>query len=215
MQMKRNEEMESKKEYERKRKKELERQKAERARKYEEHDWAKLEEVEEEEIEESKKHKENVAELRAEFSEVDEEYEESGADRVWEEEEDGIDVKDCGFLSANDEVDELKDQFRSKADIREDDHEMQPSEQDGFVGIDTGSSLKTKCHEMESDDDESGILEAMVSRSKNQKNIGLTQKPKWASKKAQVKVDSDEMDFMEYNKLKGSRRNRGGRKQKG
>lgn len=245
MQIKRNEERERKKEEEKERKKELERQKAERARKYEEPDWAKVEDVEDEEIEEiveddkkkkgdgkelycvacgkkfksdkqwknheqSKKHKEKVAELREAFIDEDEEYEEGEA-----EDEDEIDAEESSVLSADDEVDELRDQFNSTMEVQEKDDEVQSSEHDDFVDMDSASSLKGLRSEMGSDNDEASILEAMVSGHKNRKNSGLTQKPKGASKKIPVEVDSDEMDFMEYNNLKGTRRNRGGRKQRG
>ncbi|KAL1553422.1 hypothetical protein AAHA92_14104 [Salvia divinorum] len=105
MQIKRNEEMERRKEEGKQRKKELERQKAEKARNYEEPEWARVEAIEEDEAEDaleekknefycvacskkfrsdkqwknheqSKKHKEKAAELREAFREEDIEYEE-------------------------------------------------------------------------------------------------------------------------------------------
>ncbi|CAI9281500.1 unnamed protein product [Lactuca saligna] len=215
MQMKRNEEIEKKKEEERARKKEMERVKAERARLYEEPDWAKMEDsdevvVEEEEEDErknefycvvcgkkfksdkqwknheqSKKHKEKVAELREAFEEEEEDEEE-------EEEE---------------EVTENKDD-----DLRSEDID------DGEVLVDEVEELKEKFEEViiekeetahdeekddnDDDDDDENSLEAMLSWNKNKK------KPK---KKVYVEVEEEEVDLMEYNNKKG-RRKRGGKK---
>ncbi|KAL3528463.1 hypothetical protein ACH5RR_007785 [Cinchona calisaya] len=165
--------------------------------------------------EQSKKHKEKVAELREAFIDEDEEYEEGEGDGVREQKEDEIDAEESGLLSADDEVDGLREQFKSNMKIQEEDDEAQSSEQDGIVDMDSDSCSKGQHSEMGSDDDETSILEAMVSGRNNQKNAGLTQKPKRASKKISVEVDSEEMDFMEYNNFKVSKRNRRGRKQRG
>ncbi|XP_027167339.1 DNAJ protein JJJ1 homolog [Coffea eugenioides] len=168
--------------------------------------------------EQSKKHKEKVAELRNTFIEEDEEYEEGKTEEVGEEyeEEDEVGAEESGFLSADDEVDELMDHFNSTMEIREEGNdEAQSSEQDGLVDRDSGIGLKELQSDMRSDDDEASNLEAMVSGQKNRKNGSLDQKPKRASNKIPVEVDSNEMDFMAYNNMKGSRRNRGGRKQRG
>ncbi|CAI9111826.1 OLC1v1012149C1 [Oldenlandia corymbosa var. corymbosa] len=241
MQVKRNEEIEKKKEEERQRKKELERLKAERLRNYEEPEWAKVDEFEDEEEEiieetprkgggqelycvacgkkfksekqwknheQSKKHKEKVAELREAFHNEDEEYEDLEVDGVKEELEDGIDAEESGLVSAeDDELDELRDHLASTLEIPEDDD-------DRFI-YDNGNSKVGVHPEMGSDDNEENILEDMVSGYKNQKGVGLTQKPKRASKKIQVEIDSDDMDFLEHDSMKGSRRNRGRRKQRG
>lgn len=166
--------------------------------------------------EQSKKHKEKVAELRHAFIEEDEEYDEGKTEEVGEqhEEEDEIGAEESGFLSADDEVDELRYHFNSTVAIQEEDNaEVQSSEQDGLIDMDSGSSLKELPSDMGSDDDEASNLEAMVLGQKNRKNASLDQKPKCVSKKIPVEIDSDEMDFMAYNNMK--RRNMGGRKQRG
>lgn len=166
--------------------------------------------------EQSKKHKEKVAELREAFDNEDEEYGEEEADELtMEKEEDVVDVQDSEFLSADDEVDGLGDQFTSTVEIQEDDDEVQSSEQDGFVNTNTGSGFEGLHPEVGSDDNEESILEDMVSGHKNRKNGGFTEKPKRASKKTQVEIHSDDMDVMEDDNLKVSRRNRGRRKQRG
>ncbi|KAL0364756.1 UNVERIFIED_CONTAM: DNAJ protein JJJ1 [Sesamum angustifolium] len=243
MQVKRNEEMERKKEEEKQRKKELERQKAEKARNYEEQEWAKVEEVEEDEAEDmleekkqefycvacskkfksdkqwknheqSKKHKEKVAELREAFREEDEEYEATeGSEREAEEgkevEGDGV-----GDLSADDRVNDLPEQFEDAVVIEGDDSDdgkTASSEVDEFAGADNHSRWKGIAAELGSDDDEASMIEAMLSRSKRtNKN-----QPKAPSNKTQVEMDSDDMEFMEYNDTKSSRRNRGSRRQRG
>ncbi|KAL0357362.1 UNVERIFIED_CONTAM: DNAJ protein JJJ1 [Sesamum calycinum] len=232
MQVKRNEEMERKKEEEKQRKKELERQKAEKARNYEEQEWAKVEEVEEDEAEDmleekkqefycvacskkfksdkqwknheqSKKHKEKVAELREAFREEDEEYEATeGSEREAEEgkevEGDGV-----GDLSADDRVNDLPEQFEDAVVIEGDDSDdgkTASSDVDEFAGADNHSRWKGIAAELGSDDDEASMIEAMLSRSKRtNKN-----QPKAPSNKTQVEMDSDDMEFMEYNDTKGS-----------
>lgn len=166
--------------------------------------------------EQSKKHKEKVAELREAFDNEDEEYGEEEADELrMEEEDDGVDVQESEFLSADDEVDGLGDQFTSTVEIREDDDEVQSSEQDGFVNTNTGSGFEGLHPEMGSDDHEGSVLDDMVSGHKNRKNVRSTEKPKRESKKTQVEIDSDDLDVMEDDNLKVSRRNRGRRKQRG
>lgn len=246
MQKKREEERERKREEEKERKKELERQKAERARMYEEPDWAKVDEFEDEEMEEeaeengkkgdgkefycvacgkkfksdkqwknhekSRKHKEKVAELREAFEDEDEEYEDELVDGEKDKEEDAV-PEESTFLSADDGTDELAEQFENRVEIQEDNEEAQSSDEDMSGGNNDGSDIEELRSEMRSDEDEASILEAMVSGHKSRKNVGLTQKPKSPAKKAPV-VDTDEMDFMEYNNLKGTRRKRGSRRQK-
>ncbi|KAL2482078.1 DNAJ heat shock N-terminal domain-containing protein [Forsythia ovata] len=243
MQAKRNEEMERKKEEERQRKKELERQKAERVRNYEEPEWTKAEEVESEESEDaveedakkkelycvacgkkfksdkqwknheqSKKHKEKVAELREALGEEDREFEETeGNERKDEEEEEG-------YLSADDGVNDLRNQFEDSVGIQgqeSDDENAESNEEDGIVDIDNGSVSMRVSAELESDDDEVSLLEAMLSGHKTRKKVDARHQPKASEKKIQVEVDVDEMDFMEYNNTKGPRRNKGGRRRRG
>lgn len=233
MQMKRNEEMERKREEERQRKKELERLKAERAREYEEPDWAKVDEedVEVEDAmeekkkelycivcskkfksdkqwknhEQSKKHKEKVAELRGSFSEEDRAYDATEGNVSNGEEENKVDTESAGYLSADEEVIEL--QIRFGGSFGTEQKIENESEEDASANVDNGSE-----GDGVSDDDEASILEAMVSGRNSQK---LGNQTKNSSKKNQVDVSSDELEFMEYNDTKVSRRNRGGRKGRG
>ncbi|KAG8388760.1 hypothetical protein BUALT_Bualt02G0158800 [Buddleja alternifolia] len=245
MQMKRNEEMERKREEEKQRKKELERQKAEKARNYEEPEWAKVEEVDDYEAEDvveqtkddlycvvcskkfksdkqwknheqSKKHKEKVAELREAFSEEDKEYEATeGYQREAEEEKDVHDGNGVGYLSADDGVNELQQQFEGSVGIQGDesgDGATESSEINEFADVNNYSGGNSVTAELGSDNDEASVLEAMLSGRKNRKKVG--NKAKAPAEKIQVEIDSDELEFMEYNDTKGSRRNRGGRRRR-
>ncbi|KAH6755817.1 hypothetical protein C2S53_009089 [Perilla frutescens var. hirtella] len=248
MQIKRNEEMERKREEEKQRKKELERQKAEKARNYEEPEWAKVEEFDEDEDEDedaleekknefycvacskkfrsdkqwknheqSKKHKEKVAELRNAFREEDEEYEAEEADEM--EEANG---NDAGYLSADDGVSKLQEQFEGGLGVQEDDSDdgknasseaeefEDPKDHSGGNGVAEGMGSD---YDDDDDDDEASILEAMLSgrRSRNK----ARNQPKDPATKTQTETDGDELDFMEYNDTKGSRRNKGGRRRRG
>lgn len=245
MQIKRNEEIERKKEEEKQRKKELERQKAEKARNFEEAEWTKVEEefedVEAEDVEEqkknelycvacskkfksdkqwrnheqSKKHKEKVAELREAFSEEDKEYEEAEGNKGEEEEVKEADENGFPYFSADKEVHELEDHFESGVSIQGDESDegkTESSETNELAYIDKNSRGKGIASVLGSDDDEDSVLEAMLSGHKSRNKVG--NKPKAPAKKTQVEVDSDELEFMEYNDTKGSRRNRGGRRRR-
>ncbi|GFP84543.1 Dnaj homolog subfamily c member 21 [Phtheirospermum japonicum] len=234
MQLKRNVEMEKKREEEKQRKKELEREKAEKARNYEEPEWAKADEVEDEfedaveekrtefycvvcskkfksdkqwrNHEQSKKHREKVAELREAFSEEDKEYEEATEGNK-SEADDEIGV---GYLSADDNVNELLEQFEVNVGIQEDDSDdekIESSNADKVAGIDNNNGGGG------SDDDETSILEAMLSEHKSRNKLGNRRKA--PIKKVEAEINSDELEFMEYNDTKGSRSNRGGRRRRG
>lgn len=255
MQIKRNEEMERKREEEKQRKKELDRQKAEKAKQYEEPEWTKVEEVEEGEgegededaleekknefyciacskkfrsdkqwknHEQSKKHKEKVAELREAFCEEDKEYEAAEGEEV--EEADG---NGDGYLSADDGVTKLRQQFDGSVGIQgddrcdgkttsiEEDEFDDPKDNSGGNGVAEGIGHDDDDDDEDEDngDDERSILEAMLSGRRG-RNKARNQ-PKAPSTKTQMESDDDELDFMEYNDTKGSRRNRGGRRRRG
>ncbi|KAI3761284.1 hypothetical protein L1987_51696 [Smallanthus sonchifolius] len=224
MQMKRHEDMEKKKEEERAKKMELAREKAERARAYEEPDWAKVEDdvsdEEEEDVrknqlycvacgkkfkndnqwknhEQSKKHKDKVAELREAFGEEDQDNDDDDDD------DNGVGDAD-GFVSA-DEVEKLKEQLGGveiQKEEKGDDQESQSEEE--FVDVDNGG--KGVDDDEEEEDDENSVLKAMLN---NRKNLGSMRK----QKKVYVEVEAEEeVDLMEYNNKKG-RRKRGGRKE--
>ncbi|XP_059645637.1 DNAJ protein JJJ1 homolog [Cornus florida] len=253
MQVKRSEEMERKRMEEREKRRQLEREKKERAKAYEEPEWSKVEEGDEEvedggEIEDeihekkkelycvvcgkkfksekqwknheqSKKHKEKVAELKEAFG--DEESEEevlSGDGNLGSGDGNGPVVD-------NDEVDELREQFKDSFGVQErksgggdnDDDEARSRDEEEFLDVDNNSGgLKGVGEFFGSGDDEVDILETMVSGHKSRKNVASVHqsKAKNSSTKAHVESDSDEMDF-EYNKRKSTRRNRGARRGRG
>ncbi|KAL8529428.1 hypothetical protein ACS0TY_006744 [Phlomoides rotata] len=239
MQIKRNEEMERKREEEKQRKKELERQKAEKAKSYEEPEWAKVEEDEEDEAdseveekrkefycvvcskkfksdkqwknhEQSKKHKEKVAELKDAFDEEDKEYE-ATEEIEREADENGVD-----YLSADDGINEIQEQFKGSVGIQEDDSDdgkNASSDANEYTDADVYSGGKGIAEGLGSDDDEASILEAMLSGHKSRNKVGNQHKA--PANKIQVEIDSDELEFMEYNDTKGSRRNKGGRRRRG
>lgn len=230
MQMKRNEEIEKKKEEERKKKLELAREKAERARVYEEPEWAKVEDDVADEVveevegerknelycvacgkkfksdkqwknhEQSKKHKEKVAELREAFGEEDREDDDT------DDEDDEVLGDGDEFVSA-DEVEQLKEKLKGVDIKKEENDDDQQSQSEEFVDVENdGEGEGDTEDEDEDDDDEDSVLKAML---KSRKNLGSTRKPK--AKNVYVEVEDEEVDMMEYNNVKG-RRNRRGRK---
>lgn len=249
MQIKRNEEMERKREEEKQRKKELERLKAEKAKSYEEPEWAKVEETEEDEAdneveekrnefycvvcskkfksdkqwknhEQSKKHKEKVAELKDAFDEEDKEYEATEEIEREAEEEKEADENGVDYLSADDGINELQEQFKGSVGIQEDDTDDGKNASsdanevaDADADANAYSGEKGIAEGLGSDDDEASILEAMLSGHKSRNKVGNL--PKGPANKIQVEIESDELEFMEYNDTKGSRRNKGGRRRRG
>ncbi|KAL1810743.1 hypothetical protein ACET3Z_020808 [Daucus carota] len=172
--------------------------------------------------EQSKKHKEKVAELREAF-----EYEERmNANGKKEEEEDDDEGEEDetegnGFVSADDCADDLTEQFGNGFGVLEEEgtggdeeqEEVESSEEEMFVDIDNGHNLKGNSELGMDVDDEASILEAMVSGLKSKKNKNV--KSKASSPEVHVAKDSDEMEFMDYNNCKGTRRNKGSRRRKG
>ncbi|CAK9147972.1 unnamed protein product [Ilex paraguariensis] len=252
LQMKKKEEMEKKREEERERKRCLERERAERAKAYEDPEWAQVEELDDGEVEEveederkkgdgkelycvacgkrfksekqwknheqSKKHKEKVAELREAFVNEESENDEEEEEERDKEEVAGDDADAGGFMSAEDGVDELQEKFEDWVKIEEQESvsdEGQSSEEEGFLDTNNDGGFKGVGQKLGMNEDEASILESMVSRHKNGKNMGMTREPKASSTKVHVDVDKDENDFMEYNNRKGNKRNRGGRREKG
>ncbi|KAL7605454.1 DNAJ protein JJJ1 homolog [Lactuca sativa] len=206
MQMKRNEEIEKKKEEERARKKEMEREKAERARLYEEPDWAKMEDsdevvVEEEEEEDERKNEFYCVVCGKKFK----------SDKQWKNHEQSKKHKEK--VAELREAFEEEEEEEEEEEVTENKDDLQSEDiDDGEVIVDEVEELKEKfeeviiekeetAHDEEKDDDENS-LEAMLSWNKNKK------KPK---KKVYVEVEEEEVDLMEYNNKKG-RRKRGGKK---
>lgn len=167
--------------------------------------------------EQSKKHKEKVAALREAFDDEDDEYAglvEDGAN----EEQKVSDADRTTDLSADDGVDELAEHLecstRVQEDEREDDNEVQSSEEDETTNYQSGCDLKGVADELGLDDDEASVLEAMISGRRSSKNAGPGGNRHTSAKNVQVETGNDEMDFMEYNNLRSTRRNRGGRRQR-
>ncbi|XP_073154014.1 DNAJ protein JJJ1 homolog [Henckelia pumila] len=243
MQLKRNEEMERKREEEKQRKKELERQKAERARNYTEPEWAKIEELDDEEAEDvderknelycvacgkkfktdkqwknheqSKKHKEKLAELKEAFSEEDREYIAAGENGKAKEENGDADGDGTGYLSADEGLNDLEEQFKVNVGIQEEEtcnDDAEFSDATSFNDMDSGSGQKGASAQMESDDDEASFLQTMVSGRKSRNRVG--NKPKSPVSRIEAEVQRDELEFMEYNDTKGSRRSKGGRRRR-
>ncbi|KAK3037958.1 hypothetical protein RJ639_030663 [Escallonia herrerae] len=161
--------------------------------------------------EQSKKHKEKVAEFREACGKNEGEGEKEDK---WKEEEVLVsDVDGNGFVSADDGVDDLTEKLEKGVGVEEqedsENHESESSEEEGLVDIDNGVADKLGSD----DDDATGILDAMISKSK--KKLGQKQKQRAPLPKFHDEVDSNEVDFMEYDNRKSTRRNRGGRRQKG
>lgn len=229
MSLKRKEETERRKEEERVRKKKMEKERLERVRAYEEPEWAKVEEEEEgddwdemegkggekEELycvacgkkfksekqwknhEQSKKHKEKVAELRESFIDEEEEVEdleveEDVEDRLRE----GLRIEEEEEDKGENRVDEMSE------------------EDDGFFDVEEGGEEVVEVDSDNHDDEENSVLEAMVSGKKD-KNASFKSEDVVSHKGFHVKDDSDEVEYMEYDKRKNRRRNKRGKKERG
>lgn len=163
--------------------------------------------------EQSKKHKEKVAALREAFDEEDDEYSEVVEDGESEE----LNVADADRttdLSADDGVNELAEHLEGSTRIQEDeleDDEVQSSDEDETTNYQSASDIKGVADELGLDDDEASVLEAMISGRKSRKNAVPGHSRQTSAKN---EASNDEMDFMEYNNLRSTRRNRGGKKQR-
>ncbi|KAL2321516.1 hypothetical protein Fmac_025895 [Flemingia macrophylla] len=201
MRVKRSVEMERKKEEERERKRRLERERKERALAYEEPEWARVEEDEvlewdqdqDEEKnnerqfycvlcgkkfksekqwknhEQSKKHKERVAEFR---------------DSIGDEE--GLEG-DEGLESEGDGVGDMEERFRDGLNVEDDEYFDAPHENEADVSVNFGDE--------DEQDDENGVLEAMVAGHKNRNPPASTDKRKTSvNPSSQIENDGDEPD---------------------
>lgn len=245
MMVKRNLEMEKKREEDRERKKRLEKERLERAMAYEEPEWTRVVEEDEEEVDEkafeevdekrkkneetelycalcgkkfksekqwknheqSKKHREKVAEFR---------------DSI--EDEDSLEVEDEEKNEVDDGVDELGEQMRDWFQIGEEDTEVSNGD-DEYYDVDNANrfgKFEEKAgindeddEEKDDEDNEIGVLEAMLTGRKNRKN-GFSRRESNETTLTHVHTenDSDEFEFMDYNKTKSTRRKRGARKER-
>ncbi|XP_015883263.3 DNAJ protein JJJ1 homolog [Ziziphus jujuba] len=156
--------------------------------------------------EQSKKHREKVAEFR----------ESIGNDEEFEDVEDGEDEGRAGMDDGVELVDDLRDQIRYGIQIGEEE-EIEGSDENGFHDVDDGNEMEkvgeatgSNIEEGEDndDDDEMGVLEAMISGRRNRKNGNGPNEH--SSINAHIENDSDE----DYNIRKSSRRKGGTRKDK-
>lgn len=245
MAVKRNLEMERKKEEERERKRALERERLEKIKAYVEPEWARVEEELEEDVrgkggeereeeeeertrregkelycvvcgkkfksekqwknhEQSKKHKEKVAEFRESL--VDEE---EGLEESIEEEPEKVEEEKERV------VDELGEQISDTLEIGEEVEEE--GNGDEFYDAEGGNEVGGGAYGNEKDDDdEMGLLEAMLAGHKSRKNVGSQHEME--SSRSEVRVEDEEGEeagFMEYDNRKSTRRNRGGKKERG
>ncbi|XP_030493202.2 DNAJ protein JJJ1 homolog isoform X2 [Cannabis sativa] len=165
--------------------------------------------------EQSKKHREKVAEFR---------------DSI--EDEESLEVEVGEKDEVDDGVDELVEQL--KDDVRIGEEETQVSDRsDEFYGVDNADKStefeeKTgidnldedgdndgNVEEKEDGEDEIGFLEAMLGGRKNRRNGFLRRElNETSTTKVNVENDSDEFEFMDYNKTKSTRRKRGARKER-
>lgn len=166
--------------------------------------------------EQSKKHKEKVADLRDAFSEEDREFVAMEENEVDAEEERNVDGDDSiGYLSADDGVNELQHQFEGSVRIEkgygdDDDAKTESSEADESEDINNYNREENTSAALGSDEDETGMLEAMLSGHKKRNKV--RNRNKVPADKIQAEIDSNEPEFTEYNDTKGPRRNKGGRR---
>ncbi|CAJ1944187.1 unnamed protein product [Sphenostylis stenocarpa] len=168
--------------------------------------------------EQSKKHKERVAEFRDSISDEEdlkERNEGLGS------EEDGVGVNDDGGLEARirDGLNVEEGETRNGAELDDDDD----VDVDEFFyasnvkeGEDANGSVKLDDDDGDEyeDNDENGVLEAMLAGHKNRKPRASIHKPKVSIAPSQIENENDEVDPMEYNNRKSTRKKRGAKKEK-
>ncbi|XP_061364939.1 DNAJ protein JJJ1 homolog isoform X2 [Gastrolobium bilobum] len=179
--------------------------------------------------EQSKKHKEKVAEFRdslgdEEDLEAELEGEGAGKERL-ESEEDGIGLNDDQSgetdYGAGDLEERIRDglnvaegETRSGVELNDDDddeffdarHAKEGEEEEAAVSVDFDADDK--------DDDEIGVLEAMLAGHKNRKPSASAHKPKASAASSQIENENDGVGPMEYNNRKSAKKKRGAKKEK-
>ncbi|KAG5027932.1 hypothetical protein JHK87_011446 [Glycine soja] len=173
--------------------------------------------------EQSKKHKERVAEFRdsigdEEDLEEEEEEEEEGKEGL-ESEEDQVGV--------NDEIDngigDLEARIRDGVNVEEGETRNGIELNDGDEFFDAsrvkeGEEANVKVnfrYDGNDEDDENGVLEAMVAGHKNRKPRASAHKPKASVAPSPIENENDELGSKDYNNRKGARKKRGAKKEKG
>ncbi|KAL5544612.1 hypothetical protein UlMin_008396 [Ulmus minor] len=190
--------------------------------------------------EQSKKHREKVAEFRDSIGDEDFEDTVEGEEEVEAEVDDGVDelggqIRDGFQIKTDDEVGvsdgddfyDVEDAIGSEnvgGDLSSN-NEDEAVEGEGEGKDDLGLNKKdngdvdVKEEEKEggqkddNDDDQIGILEAMLAGRKNRKNA--LRREHYAPSSTTVENDGDEVDLMDYNNRRSTRRNRGAKKERG
>jgi len=176
--------------------------------------------------EQSKKHKERVAEFRDSIG--DEEDLEEGNEGLGSE-EDGVGVNGDGVgdLEARirDGLNVEEGVIRNGGELDDDDddtggdgggddefsdasHVKEGEDANGSVNLDDNSN-------QDDDNDENGVLEAMLASHENRKPRASTHKSKASIVPSQIETENDEVDPMEYNNRKSTRKKRRAKKEKG
>jgi len=188
--------------------------------------------------EQSKKHKERVAEFRDSIG--DEEDLEEGKEGLGSEEDgvgvngdggngvgvngvgdletrirDGLNVEegvirngvelddeDGGGGDGDDDDDDYDDEFSEASHVKE------GEDANGSVNLDDNGN-------QDDDNDENGVLEAMVAGHKNRKPRASTHKSKASIVPSQIETENDEVGPMEYNNRKSTKKKRGAKKERG
>ncbi|KAK7330294.1 hypothetical protein VNO77_24484 [Canavalia gladiata] len=176
--------------------------------------------------EQSKKHKEKVAEFKdslgdeedlEEDAEGEREGGEVGNERL-ESEEDGIGVNDDQLGESDDGVEDLEGRVRDGLNVTEGERtngvELNADDDDFFYAphAKDGKEKVNVSANFDDDNDEDGVLEAMVAGHKNRKPHTSTQIPKASVATSQIESENEPL---EYNNRKSTRKKRGAKKDKG
>ncbi|OIW18519.1 hypothetical protein TanjilG_13271 [Lupinus angustifolius] len=254
MKVKKNAELEKKKEDEMVMKRKLEKERKERAMKYEEPEWAKVEEDNEddwvEDLEEetkaekefycvlcgkkfksekqwknheqSKKHKEKVAEFRDSLDDDEEEQVEEDLEVEIEgeglhSEGYGVEVNDDRLVEDDYGVDDLEGRVRDGLNVTEEESRngVELDNDDGGEFFDAKEGHAAGVSVDFGEDDEIGVLEAMVAGHKSRKPNASTQKPKDWADTTHIENVNDGDGPMEYDNRKSARKKRRNKKEKG
>lgn len=175
--------------------------------------------------EQSKKHKEKVAEFRDSLGDEEEDIEaDVEGEREGVGEEDGIEVNDgqkgetdydCG-----NGVEDLEGRIRDGLNAAEGESgievELNDDSNEFFDAPRAKEGEEADVSVDFDDDDEIGVLEAMVAGHKSRKSGASTNtKPKTSVTPSQIEDEDDGVGSMEYNNRKSARKKRGAKKEKG
>ncbi|KAK7265860.1 hypothetical protein RJT34_33484 [Clitoria ternatea] len=173
--------------------------------------------------EQSKKHKEKVAEFKDSLADEEEDLDGEGNEGLGSE-EDGVGVDDLEERIRNGV--NVKEESRNGVELNGDGDGGDDDDDDEFldasrvkeeeeVDVLVNDDDDVDEEEGDDDDDENGVLEAMVAGHKNRKSGAVLHKPKASVAPSYIENEDDEVEPMEYNNRKGTRRKRGAKKDKG